>query len=621
MKLFTDLRLPTLLTVLALALGAWQIEATSTRDQAAEASAWLHAHAQLGPPGADELAELKAANPDAYAMVKALLMKKSMGLIKTPDHHAAPLGIMPLSADMPEKVGSNMPSLEEPSPLMDGLRPPSVPLNNVSQMPGLGGPPAPELANSGQAPPAEAPELWTLRPTAPPEMPPPPPIPGDGPPELEDLPPPAPMMSPEELTSSMKIKVPAGFKESLPHLSAASVATMNSGGSHHNWLNWNPDQVIAENEKMVNNLLSTVAQLTGAHVSSHHTEPTDMEPALSEEPQQVLSQPVPSQPMPPPAASQWQPPVLRAAATETMAMAPNVQVQNDPQEVGTFPSSISWGNPYGSSSANARSVQPRRENQFLKGIDFGVPQVQAPPRRSSDDSNPYLTGLNFDGASPKASEVKLDPSTLNAFHKSQLLSSHKLLSSHENDLGDETAPQRQRPQRRVRSSPKHISAVGTGSAATSDQNNPYLVGLGDDEDAGTPDPPAVEAAGSGTLNLRGVKQHQGSQENRFPLASFKWDDNEPQHQLSMTSSTVQQKKSAVASQARSQKKNALGGWLKVAQPPQGPSPRVQRLRQTIQQKVSDDNNPYLKGLDLEAPQPDAVRPEQTPDNPYLNRMG
>lgn len=274
MQLFTDLRLPTLLTVLALALGVWQIEAASTRDQAAEAaailqevqlrrsvSAWLHEQAQLGPPGNDELAELKTANPDAYAMVKALLMKKSMGLIKTPDHHSAPVGIMPLSATMPEKVGANMPSLEEPSPLMDGLRPPSVPLNNApspSAMPGVGDTLAPEtaeLANSGQAPPAEAPELWTLRPTAPPEMPPPPPIPGPSPPELEDLPPPAALMSPEELTSSMKIKVPAGFKESLPHLSAASVATTNSGGSHHNWMSWNPDQVIAENDKMVNNPL------------------------------------------------------------------------------------------------------------------------------------------------------------------------------------------------------------------------------------------------------------------------------------------------------------------------------------------------------------------------------
>lgn len=42
------------------------------------AKAWLNSHAA---PQQDELAELKDANPDAYALVKALLTKRSLGLL------------------------------------------------------------------------------------------------------------------------------------------------------------------------------------------------------------------------------------------------------------------------------------------------------------------------------------------------------------------------------------------------------------------------------------------------------------------------------------------------------------------------------------------------------------
>lgn len=42
------------------------------------ARVWLRSH---GAPSGDELAELKSANPEAYAIVKALLMKKSLGLL------------------------------------------------------------------------------------------------------------------------------------------------------------------------------------------------------------------------------------------------------------------------------------------------------------------------------------------------------------------------------------------------------------------------------------------------------------------------------------------------------------------------------------------------------------
>lgn len=50
------------------------------------AAVWLRAH--RGAPQPDELAELKDANPEAYGLVKALLMKRSLGLLD-PRHPTA----------------------------------------------------------------------------------------------------------------------------------------------------------------------------------------------------------------------------------------------------------------------------------------------------------------------------------------------------------------------------------------------------------------------------------------------------------------------------------------------------------------------------------------------------
>jgi len=51
-----------------------------------QATAWLRAH--RGAPQQDELAELKSVNPTAYGLVKALLMKRSLGLLD-PKHPTA----------------------------------------------------------------------------------------------------------------------------------------------------------------------------------------------------------------------------------------------------------------------------------------------------------------------------------------------------------------------------------------------------------------------------------------------------------------------------------------------------------------------------------------------------
>jgi len=59
--------------------------AFKTSTSASFARAWLSAHAA---PQADELAELRDVNPDAYALVKALLTKRSLGLLD-PKHPTA----------------------------------------------------------------------------------------------------------------------------------------------------------------------------------------------------------------------------------------------------------------------------------------------------------------------------------------------------------------------------------------------------------------------------------------------------------------------------------------------------------------------------------------------------
>jgi len=60
------------------------------------ARVWLRAHD--GKPNVDELAELKDANPEAYAIVKALLTKRSLGLLD-PRHPTASFARAPSTDD------------------------------------------------------------------------------------------------------------------------------------------------------------------------------------------------------------------------------------------------------------------------------------------------------------------------------------------------------------------------------------------------------------------------------------------------------------------------------------------------------------------------------------------
>lgn len=71
--------------VVALAVATAPQGALAVSSQAS-AAAWLRAHD--GAPNQDELAELKSVNPSAYAIVKALLTKRSLGLLD-PKHPSA----------------------------------------------------------------------------------------------------------------------------------------------------------------------------------------------------------------------------------------------------------------------------------------------------------------------------------------------------------------------------------------------------------------------------------------------------------------------------------------------------------------------------------------------------
>jgi len=82
-----------------LALSAAQMVSASMLSATSEARQFLRRHT-ASPPQQDELAELKGENPDAYALVKALLTKRSLGLLN-PRHPTA--SFVPPSAAQQEQ--------------------------------------------------------------------------------------------------------------------------------------------------------------------------------------------------------------------------------------------------------------------------------------------------------------------------------------------------------------------------------------------------------------------------------------------------------------------------------------------------------------------------------------
>jgi hypothetical protein len=66
--------------LLTLALLATPFASASSDSAVSEARLFLRRHVAQ-PPQADELAELRTENPEAYGLVKALLTKRSLGLL------------------------------------------------------------------------------------------------------------------------------------------------------------------------------------------------------------------------------------------------------------------------------------------------------------------------------------------------------------------------------------------------------------------------------------------------------------------------------------------------------------------------------------------------------------
>lgn len=630
----------------------------------AAARAWLAAHQS---PGADEMAELKAANPEAAAIVQALLTKQAMGLVKRSPRSSMPeesLELPPLTAPV-----------LQPAPEMLTPAPPSI----VAQ-----GPPEPR-ANAKPAP-ADLPE-FEIPVTAPPPMPPPQPLSPPLPPEIEDLPPAVPD-SPVETSSSDIIKAPRA------HLSAASMGVSASSASSagHSWLNWNPDQMIADNEKMVQNVLGAVAQLTGAHVQkaqrqeSSSSNDASQATTLSESGASAEADAENIAPPAPPPRQQAVPRTSAGAqkrksneASKTVAVE-NKEMQPDssdyaeaavareqarteimPVESSLPPADakdVSWSNPYTfAASANAKPMEEKKENEYLKGADLGEPLVRLPPKRNSDDDNPYLNGLDLTGAGPRTPPPSqmTNPNTLSALHQSQLLKSHRLLASF--DWGDEDASQKPSVKNQARRASKmaapkkglgdwlgtnkaqapppptqaslasknqYLVKLGTEAvsqtaaaagiasklAADIEKDNPYLQALDGSSPVQAPPPAPVAQP-----NLRAGRR----QESRDRLASFKWDD-APQpaqrgRHMSMASSHVNQK----VSDKKVAKKANLYGWLGGGAAPQVADIKAQRLQEAVQQKVADAKNPYLKGLDIDNGVP-KVQVGNDQANPYMSNL-
>jgi len=328
-------------------------------------------------------------------------------------------------------------------------------------------------------------------------------------------------------------------------------------------------------------------------------------------------------------------PPVQAKASDVPQRSPELDLELEARSV------VNWKNPYTfAANTNSQLKPPQQENQFLKGIDLGVPTVTLPPRRSVDEENPYLQGLNLAGTtSPTLGGADIEPAALSAMHQSQLLTSHKLLSSF--DWGDEQRQTMSRLERQPSASKKDrqpslngwLSSVKkqTSLAAkpshivrqipvsSNDQNNPYLQVFG--LNPATDGEQQQESLDS-SRSLRGTVQ-QGKPDQRYPLASFKWDDDDskvsrssqPVHHLSMARSTsIVHEKTNVRKESS---KSTLQGWLTVASsPPKAPDVRAQKLEETIDQTVADDRNPYLKGLDLEGSAPLS----QSGQNSYLNGL-
>jgi len=703
------------LRILTIVLATTDYAIASSHASTAEVAAWrwLGLHGQA--PGVEDLAELKGTNPEAYAIVQALLTKQSMGLIKRNHHGASPpmpeeeFPLAPAPAENGSPAGGPSPSMPAGMEIRNGPYPlaPKM-LDPVKPEIEAQGPPPQELVGSKFPESEILPKLPPLPPTPIPAMPPPPPISPPLPPELPDLalssPGPAPGPAEELASAPAPVALPV-----LPvRLSAAATSTAVSGG--HSWLNWHPDDMIAENEKMVQNVLGAVAQLTGRHAhrgAIAARDSDDAEPAKLDMPQAPVVEETPHQSTPaalvhPTAVEEVRPRRLQVAKVPAEKPKPVVAtpaVANDEHEApkvqspadlylhsteassteqkthvveqdtaaddiaGHLPGSVSWSNPYTfTASAHAQGGSSKQDNSYLNTVDLGAPQVALPVKKTPDDENPYLQGLDLSGSSPQTSQASISPSALSAMHQSQLLTSHRLLSSF--DWGDK--PQQAHKPEMVHKqgkAPKDPLGGFLGSHKNKQPKNPpamvsknaYLAKLDASESTAASyssssalasniedSNPYLQALDGSNVATASQQLQAPSQDQLQPkpqvakkpevhdrLADFKWDDSpsssrttshQASHQLAMTSAKVQQKAVTKTQQTvGKKKKNMLSGWLKGAASDKVPNEKARRLQEAIAQRVADEKNPYLKGLDIDSDIAKVpVRQEQ--GNPYMTSL-
>lgn len=307
---------------------------------------------------------------------------------------------------------------------------------------------------------------------------------------------------------------------------------------------------------------------------------------------------------------------------------------SDDGVAGHLPGSVSWSNPYTFTASANVDTAPRQENSYLREVDLGIP----PPRlkRTSDDQNPYLQGLDLTGSSPHAAPIDVSASSLTAMHQNQLLSSHTILYEHDLEWFHDSKKQQLltktvkavKPRKDAlsgflaptlseepKSSPAslvnknvYLAKLGESTAATAvasgssnlasniEQDNPYLMTL---DDAPTLQrPPQVEQ----TITQASPTMHP------------KRDDSHPQLSMTSSSAKVQEKASSKTVTQKAKVKVNLSGWLGGTPSVKKPDAIAERLHQAVAQRVADNKNPYLQGLDMGAQKAQAAQDE---DNPYM----
>merc|ERR1719327_1775004 len=94
------------LALALLALGASATRRSATSASLSEARVWLKSHGPV--PQKDELQDLRNENPEAYAIVKALLTKRSLGLLD-PKH--PPASFAPGAQAAPAAASADVPKM------------------------------------------------------------------------------------------------------------------------------------------------------------------------------------------------------------------------------------------------------------------------------------------------------------------------------------------------------------------------------------------------------------------------------------------------------------------------------------------------------------------------------